>query len=416
VIRTKQRNQRLQADLWGLNRANSPAAGRSQDEAFSEMRGMLWRSPRRFATIVKDQQLTRPPQHEIDDKGDALFRLRFAEWGVNPSEKDYGWDYVVELFSEHKSTGHLLAAQLKSSASTPYSKDQTFISEPLETPAADYLARQLKLPTFLFHADVLTNRLFWTAIQLDAAVLAKLEKGETKSLTVRIPTANVLPDRFDNFLRDLRDVKFALLTKELMGTDNTRFVAAVSDQGPDLVQDVVDDLHEKAFRLELQTAHDIFRRGRLAEAIERLRSLLQNPVASVPIRFNATRNLGQYEWIEIFRSDKPQILAAEKLVATAKELCKIAGDGPSSLRLGAIMMRLAAELGVLVHSYFSALMLWRAHSLDGGDAAWLTILTFRLSNALPRSKSEIQSDSSAHESGRAFPVPMDHTPAHYGRS
>ena len=51
--------------------------------------------------------MTRPPQHEIDEKGDALFRLRFAKWGVNPSEKDYGWDYVVELFREHKSTGHL---------------------------------------------------------------------------------------------------------------------------------------------------------------------------------------------------------------------------------------------------------------------------------------------------------------------
>jgi len=176
----------------------------------------------------------RPRQHETDDKGDALFRLHFAEWGVNPSEKDYGWDYVVELFGNHESTGHLLAAQLKSSATTPYSKDQSFISESLEMPAADYLARQLRLPTFLFHADVRTKRLFWSAIQLDAEVLAKLERGETKSLTVRIPTANVLPERFDNFHRDVRDVKFALLIKELMDADNTRFVAAVSDQGPSM--------------------------------------------------------------------------------------------------------------------------------------------------------------------------------------
>ena len=282
---------------------------------------------------MSGHHVKRPPEHETDDKGDALFRLRFAEWGVNPSEKDYGWDYVVEVFRNGESTGHLLAAQLKSSASTPYSKDQTFISQPLETPAADYLARQLKLPTFLFHADIRSNRLFWSAIQLDAGVPARLEKGETQSLTVRIPTANVLPDRFDNFLRDLRNVKLALLTRELMGTDNERFVAALSDQAPDMVQDVVEDLHEKAFRLEMQTAHDIFRSGNLAEAIQRLKRLLQNPVASIPVRFNAARNLGQYEWIEISRSDKPQILAAEKLLATAKELCNIAGGGPSSLRL-----------------------------------------------------------------------------------
>jgi len=71
---------------------------------------------------------------------------------VNKTEKDYGWDYVVEVFRDGVSEGLLFNAQLKSSASTSYSTGEKFISQPLERDAAEYLATQLQQPTFLFHA------------------------------------------------------------------------------------------------------------------------------------------------------------------------------------------------------------------------------------------------------------------------
>ena len=124
--------------------------------------------------------MKRPEQHETDSEADAIFRTAFAEWAVTPSERDYGWDYVVEFFEEHESTGMLFTGQLKGSRHTEYSADGSFISQVLEQDSADYLARQLQQPTFLFHADVNAKKMFWSAIQLDQKVLAAIEKGDTK--------------------------------------------------------------------------------------------------------------------------------------------------------------------------------------------------------------------------------------------
>jgi hypothetical protein len=142
----------------------------------------------------------RPEQHVTDSDADAIFQGVFSEWSVNGSQRDYGWDYVVEVFRNKESTGFLFNGQLKGSRHTAYSADGSFISQELDLDPAHYLARQLRQPTFLFHADVEAKKLFWCAIQLDQKVLEILEHRKAKSLTVRIPTANVLPDRFDQFL------------------------------------------------------------------------------------------------------------------------------------------------------------------------------------------------------------------------
>lgn len=326
--------------------------------------------------------MNRPREHKIDERGNALFRAAFADWGVNPSEKDYGWDYIVEVFRNEQSTGMLFAAQLKSSERTRYSRKQDFITQPLKKAAADYLARQLKQPTFLFHADVKTKRLFWSTIQLDSAVLGTLEKGTTRGLTVRISTANVLPDEFERFLRDLREAQMIVLSRSLRGVEHDHFVAAIRRQGPQLMADVAENLHETAFRVEMQTAHEVFRAGKLREAIERLKAILLNPAASIAIRFNVTRYCGQLEWIEVNRSQQPQMAGAERLLATAQELCRITKRGPASLKLFSIMDRLAAELGILVHRYIGVLMIWRSHAKQGSDPLWLTILTFRAAKEL----------------------------------
>jgi len=92
----------------------------------------------------------RPEQHETDSEADVIFRAAFAKWAVTPSERDYGWDYLVEFFKEHESTGMFFTAQLKGSRHTEYSADGSFISQALEQDSADYLARQLQQPTFLF--------------------------------------------------------------------------------------------------------------------------------------------------------------------------------------------------------------------------------------------------------------------------
>lgn len=200
--------------------------------------------------------MKRPEQHETDSDADAIFRATFAKWAITPSERDYGWDYIVEFFKNHESTGVMFAGQLKGSRHTKYSADGTFISQPLEQDAADYLARQLEQPTFLFHADVIKNQLYWSAIQLDQNVLASLEKGETESLTVRIRTANLLPDRMEWFLTELTRTKMAVISRVLLDTRPVDFVDAMAKQPVERLSEVAEDFHLKGFQLELRVAHN----------------------------------------------------------------------------------------------------------------------------------------------------------------
>jgi hypothetical protein len=322
--------------------------------------------------------MKRPQTHETDEKGNALFRDAFASWGVNPSEKNYGWDYVVEVFREGVSTGLLFNAQLKSSTATLYSADGRLVSQRLEMDAAEYLARQLQQPTFLFHADVENGWLFWSAVQLDNTVLAALDEGKTDSVTVRIPTSNLLPGRFDRFLEDLSRAHCVVVSRALVSTDDTDFVGAIRGDSPEKIDVVAEDLHEKAFRLEMQVAHDIFRGGDLPEAIRRLEAIRSSPTASIQIRFDATLQSGQLKWIHLIRSDEPQIRAAEQQLLTAQELCAIARKGPVHLRLAALIMRSSAELGLITHKYLGLAMIWRYQQERHDDPLWLTVLSFRL--------------------------------------
>jgi len=332
-----------------------------------------------FATLGSGKpRVKRPPQHQTDDKGDAILRDAFAQWAVNASEKDYGWDYVVEVFRDNISTGLLFNAQLKSSTVTPYCADETFISQSLEIDAAEYLARTLQQPTFLFHSDVEKKRLFWTAVQLDDVLLQSLEKGQTQSLTVRIPTANQLPNAFNRFLKDLRKAHHVVVSRTLLVANDTDFVDAMRGRPIEKLDVVAEDLHEKAFRLEMQTAYDILRKDDFAEAARRLKNILANPVASLAVRFNVTNLLGDVEWKALIRSSEPQSVAAERRLLTGRELCAITRKGPKHLRLFALITRTAAELGIINQKHLGLTMNWKAHRALGEDPLWVAILSHKL--------------------------------------
>jgi len=326
--------------------------------------------------------LKRPEQHVTDSQANAVFLAAFSEWAVNASEQDYGWDYVVEVFRGGTSTGLLFNAQLKGSRHTDYSSDATFISQPLERDAADYLARQLQQPTFLFHVDVDTKQLFWSAIQLDQRALASLERGETQSLRVRIPTSNVLPDGIRRFLADLAKCQAVVVSRILMGTKAADFVDAMSGQPIERIIRVAEDLHEKGFRLDLQAAHSQMRRGDLAGAIAVVRKVLANAPGFLEVQFNATLQLGELETLELMKSDKPQSLISDRRLATAQALCRIAKRVPKHLHLFAQTTRKAAELGVAVQKVAGLLMSWQGHSRRGDDPLWLAVLSFQLRESM----------------------------------
>jgi hypothetical protein len=326
----------------------------------------------------------RPDQHIIDSQADAIFRDAFSEWAVNPSQRDYGWDYVVEVFRNKESTGVLFNGQLKGSRHTMYSSDGTFVSQVLEQDAADHLARQLQQPTFLFHADVNSKRLYWSAIQLDQTVLGALEQGKAKSLTVRIPTSNVLPGGIERFLLDLTRSKTIVVNRILLGTKPIDFVDAMVGQPLEQITEVAEDLHEKGFHLEMRMAHHQQQDGDLAGAIAAMQRVVAGSSSSsyVEVHFNAALQLGQLEVFQLMKSDCPQALVADKKLATAQELCRIARRNPKHLHLFAQITRKAAELGVVVQKTAGLLMSWMGHSLKGNDPLRLAVLSFQLQQSL----------------------------------
>lgn len=326
--------------------------------------------------------MERPEQHVTDSEADAIFRAAFSEWAVNGSKQDYGWDYVVEVFRGRVSTGLLFNAQLKGSRHTQYSANGAFISQPLERKGAEYLVLQLQQPTFLFHADVNTKQLFWSAIQLDERVLAALERGETQSLTARIPTSNVLPDQIGRFLSDLTKSQIVVVSRILMGTKAADFVEAMRGHPTERICEVAEDLHEKGFYLDLEGANTQKRSGDVAGAIASVRRVLANSAGYLEIQFNATLQLGEVEILELMRSDKPQSLIADRRLATAQKLCRIARRSPKHLHLFAQISRKAAELGVAVQKIHGLLLSWRGQSRRGDDPLWLAVLSFQLGESL----------------------------------
>jgi hypothetical protein len=326
----------------------------------------------------------RPEQHVTDSEADGIFQGVFAEWSVNGSKRDYGWDYVVEVFRNGESTGFLFNGPLKGSRHTDYSADRSFISQQLESDSADYLARQLRQPTFLFHADVEAKKLFWNAIQLDKRVLEVLEQGNAKSLTVRIPTANVLPEQFERFLQELTRSQVVVVSRILLGTRPIEFADAMASQPIERISEVAEDLHEKGFHLELQAAFLQRKGGDISGAITAIHKVVDSAGASgyVEIQFNAVLQAGELEWLQVSKSDVPQALAADKKLETALELCRIAKREPRHLHLFAQITRKAAELGVAVQKTFGLLMLWRAQVLMGDDPLWVAVLSFQLQQSL----------------------------------
>jgi hypothetical protein len=285
----------------------------------------------------------------------------FAEWAVNPSEEDYGWDYVVERFKGGISTGLLFSAQLKSSANTQYSSDASFISQPLERKAAEYLARQLQIPSFLFHADVTRGKLFWNAIQLDEPIRAALERSNMGQLTARVRTSNVLPDRLDRFVSDLTALQNVIVRRILLDTNAADFFAGVPQQPSERIREEAQDF---------------------PGAIAAIRKVLERAGGHVNIQFNGMLRLGELEAVEIMRSDKPQGFVADYKLANAKELCKIARRNPRHLHVVAQILRRSAELGVAVHKTFGTLMHWHAQTRSGKDPIWAAVLTSKVNESL----------------------------------
>jgi len=163
--------------------------------------------------------ITKPRQHDIDRAGKRLLRraLESLDWVVNDVQEDYGIDSNVQVFDKQSPTGAWFHVQLKSSTSSEYSSDRSFVSQELPIDHARHYALEMLDPVFLVHADVTSEKIYWCAIQLDTKLAAVLERAGAQFARIRIPTSQELPGTAPGLLVALNDIHLMLAARELTG-------------------------------------------------------------------------------------------------------------------------------------------------------------------------------------------------------
>ena len=281
-------------------------------------------------------------------------------WVVNDTQRDYGVDSNVQVFEKKAATGAWFHVQLKSSASSEYSIDGKFISQVLSVDHARHYALEMRQPIFLIHADVTSKKVFWCAPQLDTQLSASLRNANAKSLTVRIPTAQMLPATAPEFLKALGDIHLALANREITSASNSSF--------SDSLKHIPDqDVHYKAFQeknnlLKLRKIADFFKAREYEQARVRALAVFNDPDASIEAKVWALTQLGYIDSAIVFRSGKPQSEMPEALLSHARSLQKLTKQGPPYLKFYALIMRCSAELGVLVHKNHGLFLAEQQHA------------------------------------------------------
>jgi hypothetical protein len=311
--------------------------------------------------------ITKPQQHDVNRAGKRLLRvvLEPLGWVVNDVQEDYGIDCIVQVFDRRSPTGAWFHVQLKSSASSEYAADQTFISQELSIGHARHYALELREPVFVIHADVTRKSVYWYAPQLDGQLEGVLGKTGVKSTTVRIPTRQKLPETVPDLLTILNKVHLKLAIREFVSATPQTFAESLKHL-PDQ-QALHRAFQEKNDSLKLQRVHILFAQRKFDEARSRAEVLLADPDSTVETKFWSQIQLQKIDWAVTHHSGKPQNELHRVTLAHAKVLQKLVASGPKHLKFYALIARHAAELEILVHENLSLSMALRLHLQSHGD-------------------------------------------------
>lgn len=300
--------------------------------------------------------ITKPQQHDIDRAGKRLLRkaLESLGWVVNDVQEDYSVDSNVQVFDKGSPTGAWFHVQLKSSASSDYSSDRSFISQELLVDHARHYALEILDPVFLLHADVTSEKIYWLAIQLDDKLPGVLQKTGATYARVRIPTRQELPETAPELLIALNDIRLTLAARVVTSAPIGSFEDAFRHMPNQ------EALHrafqEKMDALKLRKIVELFERKEFDQCRPRIKALLGDPDTSVETKFWAQVQFEGVDYAETVHAGKPQSELPRLILEHAKSLQKLTAAGPKYLKFYSLIARKAAELGILVHENISISM------------------------------------------------------------
>ncbi len=306
-------------------------------------------------------------EHEINRSGKRLLReaLEPLGWVVNDVEEDYGIDSNVQVFEGKSPTGAWFHVQLKSSASSNYAADRSFLSQELSIDHAKHYAVEMREPLFLIHVDVTSRQIYWYAPQLDRRLSSVLLATGAKFITLRIPMRNQLPQTAAALLESLDRIYLTLANRELTTASNQKF--AESLQHLPNQEALHRAFQEKNDSLKLRRIADLFRQRRYGEARPRAEAVRADPDSTVEMKFWAEIQLEGIDFAETLRSGKPQSELPKVVLVHAKALQKLTKSGPMYLKFFALIARHAAELEILVQENTTLFMMLHQHLEHGGN-------------------------------------------------
>ncbi len=311
--------------------------------------------------------ITKPEGHDINAAGERLLReaLEPLGWVVNAVEKDYGIDFNVQVFDEKSPTGTWFHVQLKSSASSDYSADRSFISQEITVDHARHYALELREPVLVIHADVQSKRVYWYAPQLDSQLRTVLAQTKAQSTTFRVPTRQALPDTAPALLSAVENIHLTLATRELTSASAQSFAENLRHL-PDQ-----EKLHrafqEKNDTLKLHKIGELYKDGKYDEAKPRAEGIIGDVDSTVEVKFWAQLQLEGIDFSETVQAGKPQNELAKVTLKHAKALRKLTALGPKHFKFYSLIARQAAELEILVHENFSLYMALQSHLRNAGN-------------------------------------------------
>jgi hypothetical protein len=330
--------------------------------------------------------MKRPEQHVTADKGVTQVRTGFESfgWTVEPIVKDYGADLNVEVFASGETTGVTFKVQVRSSESTSYSQDGTYVSEQVSKPNAKYWTAELRTPVVLVHADTKSQQSFWTLPQLDKSILRFLEESDKDTISVHIPTANRLSDTADQLMESLAQAETVLAARCMTGTTVPAFLQAI--EGRIDTEQVFSALKNKTDALGVARAEALIASGPLDQVIADMARAISDTNATAENRFWAVLVLERAEVIKALKegrmADHPQIQ-----MSVCVRLKEVSRHGPHHLKFYSLIAKLAAQLYVLTSRESMLYLNDKINRASQGDRFWESVLRIeraRLTRAIVR--------------------------------
>jgi Domain of unknown function (DUF4365) len=325
--------------------------------------------------------ITKPEEHEIDRAGKRLLRsaLESLGWVLNDVQEDYGIDSNAQVFDSGSPTGAWFHIQLKSSRNTSYSADRSFISQELSLDHARHYAEEMREPIALIHADVAMQKVYWCFPQLDSSLISAIGTTTAKSITIRIPTSQELPNAAIHALTGLEQVYLTLATRELTSASTRHFAESLehfADQAA-----LARAFQDKNDVLKLKRIAELYRERKLEEARSRAEVLVADPDSGVEAKFSAEIQLQSIDYHEILHGGKPQNELPQSWLKHSKSLQALTRSGPNHLKFYALIARQSAELNILVHENSSLFMALTQH-LHAGENPMMVLGLYARRSAL----------------------------------